>query len=90
MLNALAPFARPVVTARKDDWVTFRVNGVEYLTTGEAAARLKVAPQTLRGYLLRGVLPEVPKQRVGTRMQRGFTDHWLAEAEERLSRGAGS
>ena len=45
----------------------FTIGGVEYLSTKDAADLLGVAPNTLRAYIKKSVLEDVPFQRVGTR-----------------------
>lgn len=59
-------------------------DGVQHLSTKEAAAQLGGASNTLCAYIRKGVLLEVTMQVVGTRQQRGFTDEWTAEARATL------
>ena len=66
----------------------FTSDGTEYFKTGEVAVMLGVAPATIRSLLHRGVLPEVPRYRVGTRVQRGFTQQWADEAKTILENRA--
>lgn len=66
----------------------FTVDGVEYLGTEDVAAQLGIAPSTVRSLIKRKILPEVPKQVVGARAKRGFTQEYVDNAKVALAERA--
>jgi DNA-binding transcriptional MerR regulator len=57
------------------------------MTTQTAAALLGVAPSTLRSYIKQKVLDDPGLLRVGRRLQRGYTEEYIAQARRQLQEG---
>lgn len=60
------------------------MNGNQVLNPAKVAKYFNVTPNTIYGWIRKGIVPAPEKERKGMREKYVFTEEWLTRAEEAL------